>query len=120
MPSTIKLLATPSFPFPTPTTSPSPLSFSVADLHDLEWLLNHTGTPTAWVSRPDLQHPGVGQYNLPARPRPRPNQSLYVHPYCRPTLGSSNPPARPPPSRPLEGTGSGINRKTPYPTTPSA
>jgi hypothetical protein len=74
-------------------------------------MLNHAGTPTAWVSRPDLQYPGVGQYNpvpcpdlqhpgvgrhnLPPRQRPRPNQSLYVHPYRRPTLGSSNPPRTP-------------------------
>jgi hypothetical protein len=119
MPSTIELPVSPSFPFATPTNTPSPLLFGVADLQDLEWLLNHsdahdtwaprpnapldshcfpllarpyTGPHNRWVSRPDLQYPRVGQFT-PAPPRQ--DRPLYVHPYCRPANSNNRPPLTP-------------------------
>jgi hypothetical protein len=64
----------------------------VADLHDLEWLLNHSNANDTWAPRPDIQYLGVGQYNLPARPRNRP---LYVHPYRQPSHGNNRAPPMP-------------------------
>jgi hypothetical protein len=119
MSAIIDLPESPRFPFATPTNTPSPLSFGVADLHDLEWLLNHsdahdtwapcpnapldshcfplparpyTGPRDSWVSRPDLQYPGVGQFT-PAPPRQ--DRPLYVHPYRRPNSNNNRSPPTP-------------------------
>jgi hypothetical protein len=92
MPATIDLPETPLFPFTTLTNTPSPMSFGVADLHNLEWLLNHSDTHDTWALCPDIQYPGVGQYTLPARPCDRP---LYVHPYRQPITNNCTSPLTP-------------------------
>jgi hypothetical protein len=92
MPSTINLPKVPLFPLATPTNTPSPMSFRVADLCDLEWLLNHSDANDTWTLRPDIQYPGVRQFTLLAQPH---DQPLYVHPYCWPNHSNNRAPLMP-------------------------